>query len=319
MNRRLVVRGRYEDRLVRRDADTQHPRRVQVCEEDQDVVLVLVSLEVVEERRAPRALLPEPRQLVVARMLRRKNPLGVAIEGVDIPLLRAREAPHGNAADSIRPLGILVLPRDVVLRAGRQDFHLVLRGEALGNQPAMVFGSAADLGAVALDDKTNSHVYPRGFAPRTPQHARSRGPLRSPLHSRGFTRWRSFTPAFPVLAEASARCERARNPAGAGAGLPARARARHDRIRRSPAARRPPRGPSAQTGFPPRRAFPPQRRPNTRQWGRRPPWLQRAPHRSLRARSAARTLPPIGSTPRDPRPHPSPSHRPRPPPLLTPA
>src|SRR5919205_432093 len=31
-------------------------------------------------------------------------------------------------------------------------------------------------------------IAPRGFAPRTPPHARSRGPLRSPLRSRGLTR-----------------------------------------------------------------------------------------------------------------------------------
>ena len=53
------------------------------------------------------------------------------------------------------PSGVLVLPGDVVLRAGRQHLDLVLRREPLGDQPAVVLGSAEDLGAVALDDECN--------------------------------------------------------------------------------------------------------------------------------------------------------------------
>ena len=57
VDRRLVVRGGHEDGLVRRDPDAEHGRRVQVGEEDQDVVVLLVALEVLEERRAPGTLL----------------------------------------------------------------------------------------------------------------------------------------------------------------------------------------------------------------------------------------------------------------------
>ena len=71
--------------------------------------------------------------------------------------LRAREAPHRDAADPVRAFRILVLPGDVVLSAGGQDLDLVPGREALGDQPAVVLGSAEDLGAVALNDKSYSH------------------------------------------------------------------------------------------------------------------------------------------------------------------
>ena len=51
---------------------------------------------------------------------------------------------------------VLVLPGDVVARARRQHVHLVVIGQPLGDQPAVVLGSAEDLGAVALDDECNS-------------------------------------------------------------------------------------------------------------------------------------------------------------------
>ena len=41
-------------------AHAEHRRRVEIGEEDQDVVLLLVALEVLEQRRAPRPLLPQP-------------------------------------------------------------------------------------------------------------------------------------------------------------------------------------------------------------------------------------------------------------------
>jgi hypothetical protein len=158
MNRRLIVRGRHEDRLVRRDAGAEHGRRIQVREKDQDVVLIVIALEVLEQRGAPGALLPEPLDLVVARVRRGEDPLGIAVEGVDVALAGAREAADRDAADPVRPFGILVLPGDVVRRASRQDLHLVPGGEPLGDEPAVVLGSPKYLRAVALDDEGDFHI-----------------------------------------------------------------------------------------------------------------------------------------------------------------
>ena len=70
---------------------------------------------------------------------------------------RVGEAADRDAADAVGAFGILVLPGDVVARAGRQHFDVVLRGEPLGDEPAEVLGSAEDLGAVALDDEGDFH------------------------------------------------------------------------------------------------------------------------------------------------------------------
>ena len=151
---RLVVRSRHEDALVRRDAHAKYRRSVEIGEEDQDVVLIVVALEILEQRRTPRTLLPQPLDLVVARVRAREDPLGVAIEGVDVAGTGVGEASDRHATDAIGAFGILVLPRDVVRRARRQHFDLMLRREPLGNQPAVVLGAAKNLGAVALDDES---------------------------------------------------------------------------------------------------------------------------------------------------------------------
>ena len=157
MNRRFVVCGRGEDAALGSDLQAEHRRRVEVREEYHRIVGLPVSGEVIEQRRAPWALLLEPRHLIVARMRVVEDPFGVAVEGVDVPRMRVCEAPHGDAVDALAAFGILVRPRDVVARAGGQHLDVVLSGHALGNQPAVVLGAAENLYAVSLDDKGNSH------------------------------------------------------------------------------------------------------------------------------------------------------------------
>ena len=64
--------------------DAQHGRRVEIGEEYQDVVLLMIALEVLDERRAPRALLPQPLHLVFAGVGVVEDPFGVAVEGLDV-------------------------------------------------------------------------------------------------------------------------------------------------------------------------------------------------------------------------------------------
>ena len=86
-----------------------------------------------------------------------EDPVGVAVERVDVARVRVREAPHGDAVDALAAFGILVRPRDVVARAGRQHLDVVVSGHPLGDQPAVVLGAAENLQAVSLDDEGNSH------------------------------------------------------------------------------------------------------------------------------------------------------------------
>ena len=132
----------------------EHGRRVEIGEENQDVVLAgdcrsRYSM----QRRAPRALLLQPLHLVLARVLVVEDPLRVAVEGVDVARLRVGKPADRDAADAVGALRVLVLPGDVVLRAGGQHFDLVPRREPFGDQAAVILGSAEDLGAVTLDDE----------------------------------------------------------------------------------------------------------------------------------------------------------------------
>ena len=86
-----------------------------------------------------------------------EDPLGVAVEGIDIARARVRKAPHGDAVDLLGAFRILVRPRDVFASAGGQHLHVVLAGHPLGDQTAVIFGPAENLQAVSLDDEGNSH------------------------------------------------------------------------------------------------------------------------------------------------------------------
>ena len=155
MNGRLVVRGGHQDGFVRRDLHAQHRWSVEVGEEDQHVVLILVAFDVLEQRRAPGPLLFEPLDFLVARVRVVEDPLGVAVERVNVPGARVGKTTHRDAAHAIRALRVVVLPGDVVLRAGGQHFDVMPGCEPFGNQPAVILGTAENLGAVTLHDKRN--------------------------------------------------------------------------------------------------------------------------------------------------------------------
>ena len=87
-----------------------------------------------------------------------EDPVRVLVERLDVARARVGEAPHRHAAQPVGAFGVLVLPGDVVARAGRQHVDLVPLGQPLGDQPAVVLGAAEDLGAVALNDEGDSHV-----------------------------------------------------------------------------------------------------------------------------------------------------------------
>src|SRR4030095_42684 len=67
------------------------------------------------------------------------------------------KAAHVDAFDRLDAFGQLVLPRDVVTGAGREDFDLDVGCEMLGHVPSMLFGAAVDLGAVPLNDDRDLH------------------------------------------------------------------------------------------------------------------------------------------------------------------
>ena len=156
-NRRLVVRGRHEDAARGRDLEAEHRGRVEVGEEDEDVVLLVLAAQVLDEAGAPRPLLLQPLHLVGAGVWVPVDPLRVGVERADVARGRVREPPHRHAADAVGALGVFVLPCDVVARAGREHVHVVVAGEALGDETAEMLGPAEDFRAVPLDDEGDSH------------------------------------------------------------------------------------------------------------------------------------------------------------------
>ena len=91
-------------------------------------------------------------------MLAVEDAIRELIERVDVARPRGGEPPDGDAAKPIGALRILVLPGDVVAGARGEDVDLVVLGDALGDEAAVEFGPAEDLGAIALNDEGNSHA-----------------------------------------------------------------------------------------------------------------------------------------------------------------
>src|SRR5207244_3921872 len=159
--------------------------------------LLMMPPQVLDERRAPRSLLFQPFHFVGAVVRVGVYPLGVAIERIEIARQRIGEAPHHDPADAVRSFWIVVLPRDVVPRAGREHLDVVLRREPLSKQPAQMLRSAQNLGAVALDDEGDSHESCRTSS------VRSRLVRASPKAA-SRRRWPAITPALRSSSKARA-------------------------------------------------------------------------------------------------------------------
>jgi len=172
-DRRLVVRRRDEQALGRRDLHPEHGRGVEIREEDQYVVVLVVALEVLDEAGCPGALLFQPLEFVLRRVAILEDPVGIGVELFEVARARAGKPAHGDAANAIGALGILVLPADVVARTRREHFHLMPRCQALGDQPAVVLRAAENLCAVPLNDKGDFHKSIRRRALTRPRPAPS--------------------------------------------------------------------------------------------------------------------------------------------------
>ena len=104
MDGRFVMRRRHEDAAARRDAQAEYGRRVEIREEDQRVVLLMVALQVLEQRRRPGSLTPQPLHLLVGGVRVVEDPVRELVEAGDVARLGDGEAPHGHAADTVGAL-----------------------------------------------------------------------------------------------------------------------------------------------------------------------------------------------------------------------
>jgi hypothetical protein len=156
-NGRLVVRRRHQDAAGWRDFEALNSWRVEIGEEQENVVLLVLTPEMLDQAGRPGALLLQPRHLVGVAVRMAVNPVRVLVERLDVAHRGGRKPPNGDAFHAIRTLRVLVLPGHVVARTGREDLHVVVRRQALGDEPTEVLGSAQHFGSVPLNDERELH------------------------------------------------------------------------------------------------------------------------------------------------------------------
>ena len=140
---------------------------VAVTEEDDEVEGVSRFRQVLDQRRACRALAVEPGEFIGERVRLLEDSTRSASELERLPFMRNWKASDRNAVDVLDAGGQLVAPRDVIARAGRDDFDLRVPGQPLGNVARVQLRSAVDVGAVALGDDRELHES-RDSSPASP-------------------------------------------------------------------------------------------------------------------------------------------------------
>src|SRR5207237_3889049 len=119
--------------------------------EQHAIVLLAVPAQVVDERRDLRAVLAKPVILLVGRCAPGKHEPAAVAEPVLVAPAFAREAQYADAPDRGFTGRIVIGPGDVIAGARGEDRDVVARGEVVGDEAAVGFGSAGDLGAEALN------------------------------------------------------------------------------------------------------------------------------------------------------------------------
>ena len=157
MDGRLIMSGRDQQTSAGVDAEPQDSRRIKIGEEDERVEGGMVAFQIVQQCRAPRPLLFQPLDLVGPRMRILEDPVGVLVESFDLTSAISGEPTDRHPSDAIGSRLILVSPRNVIASAGRKHLDVMARRELLGNEPAVIFRTAQNLGAVSLNDECEFH------------------------------------------------------------------------------------------------------------------------------------------------------------------
>ena len=157
IDRRLVVRRRDENRLVRGELHAEKAGRINVRVKNQRVVIVGMGLEKLKQAGRVGALLHHPFDFIEIGVRIRVKLLRKFVEGARLALAVGRKAMDADAVDKLDSGGIFVFPRNVIFGAGRDDLHLGKAGEPSDHRHAMRFGSARDVRAVALNDDCEFH------------------------------------------------------------------------------------------------------------------------------------------------------------------
>src|SRR5438552_11935443 len=207
----FVVRQRNEQRLVPDQRKSEIRGRVEIRDEDEGAVLLPVRLQVFEQIRRPRTLLPHPRLLVrdAQLALPRAHGFGESVERVDVAEALHRKAPDAKFAHPFFARRVVVLPGHVIERAGGQHFHLQVLGEPLRHHPAEELRSTVHLQAAALHDESDAAAHPGGSAAAAASSSVSRRASRT-VRDGCHPSLRSF-PGSPIKLGISAARSRSRS------------------------------------------------------------------------------------------------------------
>ena len=156
--RGVKLEVREQDAALGRDRESLQRGGVKQREEDERVVIAMLPLDEIHQSRRRGAQPPHPLDFVLARLSAGEHAARQLPEGDLIVELVDREPPDEDAAHTIRPLHVLVLPRQRIPRGGGQHVHVVTFADLLGEQPRRVFGSAADFRAVSRGDERKLHA-----------------------------------------------------------------------------------------------------------------------------------------------------------------
>ena len=130
---------------------------IAVAEEEEVIDLWSILFDVPDERRTRRPLGIEPLQLVEIRVLLLEDALGARGKELHVPLAIDREALDRDPVDGLRAGRIVVVPGDVIARAGRQHDDLRVRRQMLGDIARVQLSAAVDVGAIALHHDGQLH------------------------------------------------------------------------------------------------------------------------------------------------------------------
>ncbi len=150
-NHLVALRGRHQNRFLGDSLHAVITVVVPVAEENEIVVVALPPSNVPEESGRERSLFLEPSKLVIRLVFSEKHLLRDAPEAIRVTRPAHFESAHRDPVHSIDPRGVLVLPGDVVPRAGGQNLDVVRPREMLRHQPAMGLCASVDVLAVPLD------------------------------------------------------------------------------------------------------------------------------------------------------------------------
>ena len=154
-NRRIALGGGNENR-PRRDAPRTVKRVVIAVAEEQDEI-ERAARNMVDERAARRPFAVEPGELIGRRVRVLEDPLRTPAEVPWIALAVHGKPPYLDAVHGLGAGRELVAPGDVIAGTRRDDFHVRVARQTLGDVSRVQLGAAVDVSAVALYDNRESH------------------------------------------------------------------------------------------------------------------------------------------------------------------